>query len=462
MKPTITQGIAILRPQGFLDGSNMPAILNIQDMEYVRSLDIHGFLISLKQVISFNYNAIDFVVRILNDLRAKKDIPVGLCDYDDRKYEMLLKHLGHEPTLALFETDDVARLFLARCCDHKKIFLYHPNAAQKGLMLLTLHERGYNPTVARDEEEFRKKSSDYEITIGRSYLGSAGSTIASYIRGNIVVYTLSGYLDGDISAHFDMRGFRNSLMVGFKLFVFECSMTSGMNVHAVNFFCRLATESAEYGVMIVLTGLTTERVPEKFLMDMTDVGIVQLSSLDKMMDDKDLMEHAASGDTTRHIKVRSLTKDAVELVPSFVESTIETLEVMTGVKASKKGVTIDTVTLGDYEGDFVASSMGFYGDADGMIVLILQKKIALKACKLLLQDESDLDEETVLDALGEIVNIIAGKTKTRLVNKNTRMSITLPRTFKNLHDLQGVVNAKKGAKVEFSFDGRPFVFFLTR
>lgn len=462
MRPTVQGGVAILRPQGFLDGNNIMTILSAQDTDYVMGLEISAFLVSFKGVIAFNHNAIDFIVKIVSDLRARKNMTVGICDYDARKYDQMMKHMGNDPSISLFESEEVARLFLSHCCEQKKVLLYHDNVAQKGVMLLTLHERGYSPVAARDEIDFKEKAPSFDVAISRSYFGNAGNSIASYIRGNIIVYTLHGFLDGELGEAFDLKGFRNSLMVGFKLFVFECSMVSGVNVHAVNFLCRLATESAEYGVMIVLIGLDPDKVTEKFMMDLGYVGIVPLASLDALMGNEELMAHAASAEASAKKCNRMLTKEAISLVPSFIDATIETLETMTGVKAVKQGVKVDTIDFSRFDGTFYASSMGFYGDADGMIVLVFQKKIAQKACMLLLQEDEATDEESVIDALAELVNIIAGKTKTRLVTGNTHMNITLPRTFRSLNDLAGVVGGKRGAKVDFMFDGEPFMFFLTR
>jgi CheY-specific phosphatase CheX len=111
--------------------------------------------------------------------------------------------------------------------------------------------------------------------------------------------------------------------------------------------------------------------------------------------------------------------------------------------------------------DLYASSIGFYGDIDGLIILIFPKTIAKKACELLIGD-ANASEEDVLDSLAEFVNIIAGRAKVLLTSKKHVLDITLPRTYADINTLLEIVQNKKGVQVDLSFEGENFIFFLTR
>jgi CheY-specific phosphatase CheX len=111
----------------------------------------------------------------------------------------------------------------------------------------------------------------------------------------------------------------------------------------------------------------------------------------------------------------------------------------------------------------MASSIGFYGDIDGMIVLVFPENIAKKACSLLL-GESDEDKtiDEISDALGELVNIIGGRAKTLLSEKDIKANITLPRTFTKVEDVINTILDKKGVQIDLEFKDEPFSIFLTR
>jgi CheY-specific phosphatase CheX len=133
---------------------------------------------------------------------------------------------------------------------------------------------------------------------------------------------------------------------------------------------------------------------------------------------------------------------------------------MTNAKATKESMNIQPLEVKESQNQY-ASSIGFYGDMDGMIILIFPKTIAKKACELLIGEETD-NEEAILDSLAEFVNIIGGRAKTLLGEKKNRVDITLPRTYSNVNALLEMAQNKKGVQVDLSFEGSHFTFFLTR
>jgi CheY-specific phosphatase CheX len=133
---------------------------------------------------------------------------------------------------------------------------------------------------------------------------------------------------------------------------------------------------------------------------------------------------------------------------------------MTNATAIKNGLNVQTLDIKEPNNQF-ASSIGFYGDVDGLIILVFPKNIAKKACELLIGEETD-NEEAILDSLAEFVNIIGGRAKSLLGEHKQHVDITLPRTYGDIDSLMQIAQHKKGVQVDLSFEGSNFIFFLTR
>ena len=73
----------------------------------------------------------------------------------------------------------------------------------------------------------------------------------------------------------------------------------------------------------------------------------------------------------------------------------------------------------------ISAIISFTGEAKGMIVISMKKEPALKITSILTEKKhTDIDKE-VIDAIGEIVNIIAGNSKKGL-EETFRLIISLP------------------------------------
>ena len=146
-------------------------------------------------------------------------------------------------------------------------------------------------------------------------------------------------------------------------------------------------------------------------------------------------------------------------LPHFIDATVSTIAMMTNAKATKESMNVQTLDIQNSSNQY-ASSIGFYGDVDGMIILVFPKEIAKKACELLI-GESTEEEEIILDSLAEFVNIIGGRAKALRGEKKLRVDITLPRTYGDVGSLMEMAQNKKGVQVNLSFEGKNFIFFLT-
>jgi CheY-specific phosphatase CheX len=182
--------------------------------------------------------------------------------------------------------------------------------------------------------------------------------------------------------------------------------------------------------------------------------------MDDILGDKELLKELGASSAAAVKNKRTLNKKIVTEIPNFIEATVATIEMMTNSKAIKEAVQMNQIEIGEKENK-IASSIGFYGDIDGMVVLVFPEGIAKTACELLIGEKTD-DKELILDTLAELVNIVGGKVKTLLSDANINVDITLPRTYPNIDSLLEVANNKKGVQVNLSFDNDKFLFFLTR
>ena len=267
-------------------------------------------------------------------------------------------------------------------------------------------------------------------------------------------------MDVEIGNTFNISYHNNSLNVGFRLFIFDAYKVVSMNIHALNFFSRLASAAAEYNATLCFVGLSFEKTQISFKETMEDSGIMFFEQMDDILQNKELLAElgASSAGNTKHKKV--LNKLLVTELPKFIDATVLTIEMMTNAKALKKDVKIHGIEVKDTSKK-LASSIGFYGDIDGMVILVFPTSIAKQACELLIGEETE-DTELILDSLAELVNIIGGKVKTLLNDHNISVDITLPRTYLDVKNVLEVASDKKGVQVNLEFNDEEFLFFLTR
>ncbi len=467
MRAVVKNRIGVFHPQGFLDGTTAPSLLTIEDIHATQALNVDMLLVSLKKVIFFNKNGLSVFIKLLNDLHKKSGIIVGLCDFDDKKYTSIMKFYTTDLNFSLFRTYEIATLFgpsmKGKKENEKSVLVWHEDPSQRSALAIELFDRGHTPIVVQNEKEFNEKKAHqdlYKAVIYNTYLGLLGSKIATRVTGNAIIYTLAGFLDTEIDANFDTTYHVNSLNVGFTLFIFDAYKVVSMNVHAVNFFAKLASAGAEYGANICIVGMTFEKTPENFKNDLEDAGLLFFEKMDDILKDKELLkELGGSGGASKKNK-RALNKVLVNQLPRFINATVNTMEMMTNTKAEKKDVKVETIQITG-TAERLASSIGFYGDIDGMVILIFPLTIAKKACELLLGEKTD-DREDILDTLAEFVNIIAGRVKSLLAEQDISVDITLPRTYDKIDELLETVGERKGVQVNLGFENDNFTFFLTR
>lgn len=111
----------------------------------------------------------------------------------------------------------------------------------------------------------------------------------------------------------------------------------------------------------------------------------------------------------------------VEYINPFLLSTISVFETMLDWKLERGTPCLKTTVQPQHE---VSGVIGLSGKAVGTVVLCLSQEAALHAAEVMLQERPDGLNGDVIDAVGELVNIIAGGAKAKL--EHLEMSVSLP------------------------------------
>ncbi len=102
----------------------------------------------------------------------------------------------------------------------------------------------------------------------------------------------------------------------------------------------------------------------------------------------------------------------VDFINPFINATQQMMGVMAGIKKFKKS---ELVAEHQLRASFdVSASIGLTGSAQGTIVLSFTKEIAIEILSRLIGERVTQFDKSVCDAVGEMVNIIAGSASAEL------------------------------------------------
>ncbi len=459
MKPIIKKKLAIFNPQGFLDGGNARSVILPQDVTTVVYAKCEVVLVSLKKIVFFNKRGLSTVLEALQQVENKSGAMVGFCDYDNKKFNMIMDMYNKVVPFSMFDTEEIGSLFAGGASKNSSVLVYNDDKEQKNQLSMELYELGYEPKVAKDMDEYTKLSSEgsFKYIIRNSRLGSFDRAIQVFIKNNSVIYMLKEFLDSSLADNFDMLHHENALKLGFSYYLFEASKVSSVNVHAVNFIAKLSTAGAEHGATISVCGLTEHSITQALKNDLEDAGVLLYKDIHEYFSDKELFGEDGGG-ALNVKKPRSITKKLVEILPMIMEVSNKMIESMSHGKLEKTNIKVQDLTLKDEQVYSVA--IAFYGQVEGMMALSFSKDVAIRACKVLLHGE--YGDTEILDALGELINIIGGKLISKLRAKNIKANITMPRTYASSAELMAHKKGTKGAQVDFNMDSSPMTLFLTK
>jgi len=110
-----------------------------------------------------------------------------------------------------------------------------------------------------------------------------------------------------------------------------------------------------------------------------------------------------------------------EHINPFVSSLKNAFQTMLACEARRGELTLKTSHRAEH---FVSGVIGLSGLAVGTVVVSLSKEVALKVASTMLDAEASEINDDVLDAVGELANVVAGAAKSQL--EEYHMTVSLP------------------------------------
>jgi chemotaxis protein CheX len=176
-------------------------------------------------------------------------------------------------------------------------------------------------------------------------------------------------------------------------------------------------ESAVHVPVVIVTSEAGKGVVEKVLPSGTAADILVTP----------LQPHVVSRKLAALLGIRKeqpSTRLDVQYINPFVEATLETLHQMADMDCLRNSVNLrfDGSTQG-----FISGTMGLSGPAEGFVALTFDDALARKVvCRMLQIQPGEESEDDIRDAVGELMNMIAGRAKAELVNTDHGFQLSLP------------------------------------
>jgi len=113
-----------------------------------------------------------------------------------------------------------------------------------------------------------------------------------------------------------------------------------------------------------------------------------------------------------------------DILNIFIDSVIKTLSTMCNVVPRRNSLELKN-SAKNSRGD-ISGIIGVVGELSGIIAITLPEKLALSLVSSMIGEEIDSLNSTIEDAIGEIINIIAGNAKSNLKAKEFDLYMSLP------------------------------------
>jgi len=114
----------------------------------------------------------------------------------------------------------------------------------------------------------------------------------------------------------------------------------------------------------------------------------------------------------------------VEFINPFLTATQDVFDTMLGTKLTRGSVVLKSGYVPTHEVSGLIGLSGMGGQCTGMVVVSIGRSTAIQAAGIMLGTEPQELDADVMDAVGELTNMIAGAAKTKL--EEYRFSIGLP------------------------------------
>lgn len=112
-----------------------------------------------------------------------------------------------------------------------------------------------------------------------------------------------------------------------------------------------------------------------------------------------------------------------EHINPFITSTSEVFRTMLSIDPVRGQLYVKTGEKLPYD---ISGIIGLAGEATGFVIISMTESLALKVVEKFIGEKKDKIDEDVMDAIGEILNMIAGGAKQIFSRTGTKFKISIP------------------------------------
>ena len=462
MRPIIKNDIAIYAPKIHLDMKAAKEICQvlISNSATIRSLSLKAVYFSFENIETFDEGAAILIAKAMLAMQNKVSIAIAFVNYSDTQFPKL-KALFPNRSLPLFRTENMANLLLGLKIPplNQIIVYYDKDTMVQTLISQELKSKGYEVICVNSNNAFLAKHKEYldkAIYLYDIYFDITSNFIPITIANGIVTYTLYKKVDKNISLFFNTQSHNSRLREGYKVFIFDATETKEFNLAVLDFMMSLALNNIRFEACIAICGLNINLDVDKLNLCARS-NILFFNSVEECKKSPKI-QLLAKGYQVAEQKRKGLTKHLVAQLPVFINASLETLSSLTGgdVKRTDYKVTQYNKTS---QADTMGAMIKFEGDVSGLVALCFSKSIVKEAAMMLLGEEAKSDEE-LLDVICEFANIIAGRSKAVLSERNVSIGISLPKAYKSEEEIAATLSDKQGVQVNLLLNNKPLVLFL--
>lgn len=134
-----------------------------------------------------------------------------------------------------------------------------------------------------------------------------------------------------------------------------------------------------------------------------------------------------------------------EFINPFVLSAVDVFSTMMQCELKRGQLSVGTGSQPAYD---ISGVIGLSGRASGTVVLSLQREVALMATEVLLSQKATTINADVIDAVGEITNMVAGRAKASL--EHLAMTLALPTVITGKNHIVSFGSATQTIRIPYS------------
>jgi chemotaxis protein CheX len=143
-----------------------------------------------------------------------------------------------------------------------------------------------------------------------------------------------------------------------------------------------------------------------------------------------------------------------EYVNPFITSTSEVFKTMVGIEPERGQLYVKTEQKLPYD---ISGIIGLAGQASGFVVISMSEALAFKVLENFLGEKKTELDEDVMDAIGEILNMIAGGAKQIFSKNGISFKISIPNVVVGKDHVVGKQKNVKSLGMSFKVGDDTFV-----